>query len=102
MPETLFRIRWPDGTVDHCYSPSSIIADHLKSSQNYTIADFMSLARRALNDASDRVAQIYGHPCSRALAQLDALDARQAQFPDTSIVTCLDILQTPKPRRANL
>lgn len=100
MPETRFRIRWPDGVVEHCYSPSSVVADHLRSSQNYTIADFMDRARRALGLASDRVEQVYGHPCSRAHAQLDALETRQAQFPDTEIVTCLDMSHPPSTKRA--
>lgn len=99
MPETLFRVRWPDGTVEQCYSPSSVVSEHLTSSQNYAIADFMARARTALTKASDRVEQIYGYPCSLAKGQLATLEARQADFPDKAIVTCLDI--SPKsPKRA--
>lgn len=101
MPEVRFRIRWPDGQVDHCYSPSSVITDHLRSSQNYTIADFMDRTRRALVLASDRVEQIYGYPCSRARAQLETLETRQAGFPSTGVVTCLDISQTSSTKRAH-
>lgn len=93
MPEVHFRIRWPDGTIEQCYSPSSVITDHLSAGRDYTVADFMGRARRALTQASSRVEQIYGRPCSLALAQAKALEDRyiSAAFPDTAVVACLDM-----------
>lgn len=93
MPEVHFCIRWPDGTVEQCYSPSSVIADHLSTGQNYTVADFMDRVRRALTQASKRVEQVYGRPCSLALAQAKLLEDRYASgtFPDTAIVACLEM-----------
>ena len=35
MPETLFRIRWPDGEAETCYSPFTVIKDHLAAGQTY-------------------------------------------------------------------
>ena len=29
MPEMHFQIRWPDGQVDTCYSPSLVVREHL-------------------------------------------------------------------------
>ncbi|MEJ6393527.1 MSMEG_0570 family nitrogen starvation response protein [Gymnodinialimonas sp. 2305UL16-5] len=101
MPETRFRIRWPDGHIEHCYSPSSVIADHLHIGGRYTVADFMARARRALTQASARVEQIYGRPCSLALAQAEAFEDRYATagFADTAIVTCLDITPSSNTER---
>ena len=93
MPEVHFRIRWPDGTTEQCYSPSSVVREHLSSGADYTVADFMDRARRAMHQASDRVEQIYGRPCSLALGQIAKLEKRYATsaFPDTAIISCLDM-----------
>lgn len=93
MPEVHFRIRWPDGTVEQCYSPSSTVTQHLSAGTDYTVVDFMDRARRALSQASRRVEQIYGRPCSLAQAQAQALENRyaSADFSDTAMVTCLDM-----------
>jgi putative flavoprotein involved in K+ transport len=93
MPEVYFRVRWPDGTVEQCYSPSSVISDHLSAGTEYTVADFMNRTRRALSQASRRVEQVYGYPCSRALAQIDSFEGRYAteSFAETAIVTCLEL-----------
>lgn len=97
MPEVHFRIRWPDGSIDQCYSPSSVISKHLSAGTDYTVGDFMDRTRRALSQASRRVEQIYGHPCSLALAQAEAFENRYAtaSFTDTSIVTCLEMSPSP-------
>ena len=31
MPEMRFRIRWPDGSTESCYSPSLVVKDFLSS-----------------------------------------------------------------------
>ena len=91
MPEVHFRVLWPDGSVDQCYSPSSVIYDHLSGDQSYSVEDFMARTRQALTLASKRVEQIYGYPCSRANAQLSAFEHRQGRFTPTDLVTCLDL-----------
>lgn len=93
MPETTFRIRWPDGLEEACYSPSTIVREHLDAGRTYPLAEFLDLARTALRKASDRVRARYGHPCSAAAAQLSRIEATARRFdghPDAT-VACLAI-----------
>lgn len=76
MPETLFNVRWPDGRVETCYSPSTIIRDFYEIGRNYTLAEFLAASRQGLQAASDRVRARYGSGCSRAMAQLAAIEHR--------------------------
>jgi len=81
MPEMHFRIRWPDGTQERCYSPSLVIKDHLVPGKSYPVADFLERSRTALHLASDRVRAKYGTPsCSRALGQLGRIEETAARF----------------------
>ena len=75
MPELRFQVRWPDGQLDQCYSPSTIIKDYLQSGRSYTVPEFLDQCRRGLHAASDRVRARYGSGCSRAMAQLAAIEA---------------------------
>jgi uncharacterized repeat protein (TIGR04042 family) len=84
-----FRIRWPDGSPESCYSPSLVIKDYFVPGETYALADFLERSRTALNIASERVAARYGHPCSLALGQLARLEAAGGRF-----------LQTPDARVA--
>ena len=45
MPEMTFTVRWPDGQVQECYSPSLVMHDHLVVGQQYTVDEFTSEAR---------------------------------------------------------
>ena len=76
MPETLFKVCWPDGAVETCYSPSTIIRDFYEVGRSYTLAEFLTASRQGLNAASDRVRMRYGSGCSRAMAQLAAIESR--------------------------
>ena len=80
MPEMQFRIRWPDGSEDLCYSPSLVIEEHLVVGSTYRLDDFMARTRTALNIASDRVRQRYGFPCSRAIGQLAEIERRATAY----------------------
>jgi uncharacterized repeat protein (TIGR04042 family) len=80
MPEMRFLIRWPDGTPEHCYSPSLVIKDFLSPGQSYPLDDFVGRSRTALNIASDRVKAKYGWPCSRAAATLAQIEKAAASF----------------------
>lgn len=84
MPEMRFTIRWPDGDIEDCYSPSLVIKDHLEPDRSYPLAEFRERSRTALRIASDRVLAKYGFPCSRALAQIRRIDAGCSRFKDTS------------------
>ena len=83
MPEMRFRIRWPDGTAETCYSPSLVIKDYFAVGADYALADFLERGRTALGIASDRVKARYGVPCSRAMAQLARIETAAGAFADT-------------------
>lgn len=76
MPEIRFDIRWPDGTLERCYSPSLVVRELLPSGQPLPIFEFMERARAALNIGAERVRRKYGFSCSAALDQLAALERR--------------------------
>jgi uncharacterized repeat protein (TIGR04042 family) len=82
LPETTFVVRWPDGSTTACYSPSRVVADYLTPATEYSLADFVARSRDALNAASARVARLYGHPCSRAAAQLAHIEATARTYAD--------------------
>ena len=44
MPEMRFHIRWPDGAVETCYSPSLVVKDFFSPGESYPLADFCSAA----------------------------------------------------------
>ncbi|MGB3616053.1 MAG: MSMEG_0570 family nitrogen starvation response protein [Elainellaceae cyanobacterium] len=76
MPEMQFTIRWPDGAQEVCYSPSLVIEEYLTPGEDYALEDFVARSRTALTIASDRVQKKYGFPCSRALGQLQRIEAK--------------------------
>jgi uncharacterized repeat protein (TIGR04042 family) len=76
MPEVHFTVRWPDATVDECYSPSRVIEEHLQSETDYSLSEFLERARTALNVASERVRAKYGFTCSSALDQLSEFESK--------------------------
>src|SRR6185503_2936660 len=80
MPEMHFRILWPDGQRETCYSPSLVIKDYLMPGARYALGDFLDRSRTALRIASDRVAAKYGHPCPRALRQLALIETTGEAF----------------------
>jgi len=80
MPELRFRICWPDGTKETCYSPSRVVKDHLVAGKSYPLQDFMDISRTALSAASERVREKYGAPCSRALSQIARLETASLAF----------------------
>ena len=76
MPVTRFKVRWPDGGVETCYSPSTVIKDYFQVGRSYALSEFLDLCRQALHAASDRVRVRYGGSgCSQAMAQLAAIEA---------------------------
>ncbi len=88
MPEMRFVVRWPDGRRESCYSPSLVIKDVFREGEAYPLAEFLSLSRRALTIASDRVEAKYGHACSLALGQLARIEAAGAKFKPGDEVVC--------------
>ena len=80
MPEMRFRIRWPDGVQESCYSPSLVIKDYFQPGDTYNLDEFLTRARIALNIASERVKARYGMPCSLALGQLARIESAAGRF----------------------
>ncbi|MDX5629123.1 MULTISPECIES: MSMEG_0570 family nitrogen starvation response protein [unclassified Brenneria] len=80
MPAMNFVVRWPDGSKEKCYSPSTAIEKHLIVNYPYTIETFVRTAQTALSEASDRVAARYGYACSSALDQSHAIEQKARQF----------------------
>lgn len=90
MPELIWRIRWPDGHEAACYSPSTILARHFRPGEAIALSDFVARAQVALAAASDRVARVHGHPCSRAAAQAAQI-VRTAQTQPPGMVVILGL-----------
>lgn len=95
MPETYWTVRWPDGTEERLYSPSSVVAELFEPGRRYPTLDFLQRARIALVRASNRVERKYGFACSSAMDQLDRIEARIEAIPDKqgSEIACLSITQ---------
>jgi uncharacterized repeat protein (TIGR04042 family) len=75
-----FRIRWPDGSAEACYSPSLVVKDFFSPGESYPLVDFLERSRTALNIASERVQVKYGWRCSRAMAQLARIETVAKTF----------------------
>jgi uncharacterized repeat protein (TIGR04042 family) len=82
MPELRFTIRWPDGSAETCYSPSTIVREYFLPGTEYPLPEFLARSRTALHAASERVRIRYGSPCSLALGQLGRIEANAARFAD--------------------
>ncbi|MDA0267088.1 MAG: MSMEG_0570 family nitrogen starvation response protein [Cyanobacteria bacterium] len=82
MPEMHVQVQWPDGSQDHCYSPSLVIKQYFLPGETYPLEEFVSRARTALTIASDRVQAKYGFPCGRALGQLQRIESKSHQYQD--------------------
>ena len=95
MPELHFRVRWPDGERSTCYSPSSTTRDHFDIGVPYPLDEFVARSRRALKQASERVAARYGYACSSAAAQLDEIERHAARFADPSASVTVEAFEDP-------
>ena len=79
-------VRWPDGRVEDCYSPSLVLHDHLTVGERYTVADFASRSRAALAVASERVRQKYGFACTSAAATTQQITESATAFGPDDVV----------------
>lgn len=80
MPEMHFRVRWPDGSAQRCYSPSLVIKDYFAPGESYALAEFVERSRAAYAIANQRVREKYGYECGHAAAQLADIEHTAAQF----------------------
>ncbi|WP_373541576.1 MSMEG_0570 family nitrogen starvation response protein [Chamaesiphon sp.] len=95
MPESRFKVRWPDGSEAICYSPSSIVKSYFELDRDYELADFVTRSQTALNIASDRVRAKYGRGCGLALGQLAQIEAKALEFNSQpqSLVRVLEFIE---------
>lgn len=80
MPAINFNVRWPDGSEESCYSPSTVLREHFKSGDKMPLNEFVSKAEIALDAASNRVRDTYGYFCSSAMDQLAVIKGKAAQY----------------------
>ena len=97
MPEMTVTVRWPDGRVDECYSPSLVMHDHLDPGARYRVEDFSRRSEAALHEASERVRARYGFACTASAASLERIRATAARFDPADVVEVLD-MQPPLPQ----
>lgn len=96
MPEMSVTVRWPDGRVADCYSPSLVMHDHLEPGITYRVDEFTRRSATALAEASERVRAKYGFTCSASAASLDRIRATASRFDAADLVEVLD-MQPPLP-----
>jgi uncharacterized repeat protein (TIGR04042 family) len=84
-----FDVRWPDGRVQRCYSPSLVMHDYLTPDSDYTVADFLDRSGTALREASDRVRAKYGFACTSAAATCTDIVSAATRFPSTATIRIL-------------
>jgi len=87
MPEMHFSIRWPDGAVMRCYSPSLVVREFLEVGRAYPLRDFLERSRTMLHIGSERVRAKYGFACSAAMDQLASIEERSAGCDESDLVT---------------
>ncbi|MGY0536321.1 MSMEG_0570 family nitrogen starvation response protein [Nocardioides sp. YJ-D4] len=100
MPEMTFTVRWPDGRVEDCYSPSLVVHDHLTVGGTYAVEDFLDRSLTALATASERVRVKFGFACTSAMATSDQLRASAAAYEFGQRVTVL-AMHPPLPVAPN-
>jgi uncharacterized repeat protein (TIGR04042 family) len=100
MPEMTFTVRWPDGSVEACYSPSLVMHDHLEVGNTYPVADFVDRADRGLEIAASRVRARFGFECSSAADQRRSISRRAARFSDPGAIVEVLHMEPPLPAAA--
>lgn len=96
MPEMVVRVRWPDDTVQDCYSPSLVMHDHLIAGRSYPIDDFVVRSTTALAEASDRVRAKFGFACTSAAATTEQILRAAGRFRNNELVSVV-AMEPPLP-----
>lgn len=91
MPETPFTVTLPDGTFHACYSPSSVVREYFEKDQVLPVSEFLTLSRKALNEASERVRKKFGFACTGATASLDEIEQWAGVLPPETLLTITHI-----------
>jgi uncharacterized repeat protein (TIGR04042 family) len=80
MPELHFTVRWPDGSLQRCYSPSRSVKDYFEAGRSYPLGDFLQRSAAALELASERVRRLRGFACTSAAEQLAEIERSALAF----------------------
>ncbi|MBW8705784.1 hypothetical protein MBT84_39860 [Streptomyces sp. MBT84] len=80
MPEMYFHVRWPDGAMQRCYSPSTVVEDYFVPGGQYPLADFVERSRTALGIAGERVREKFGFYCTGASEQIEQIEQTAAAY----------------------
>ena len=80
MGELHFMIRWPDGSLERCYSPSRSVKSFLTPGESYPLVDFVHRSTSALVLAGERVRRRRGFACTGAAEQLATIERTAAGF----------------------
>jgi uncharacterized repeat protein (TIGR04042 family) len=91
MPEVHFTVQLPDGSQQHCYSPSTVVCSYFRKGEEMSLTDFILRSRIALTEASERVRAKYGFSCSSAAAQLAEIEHLISTQPERGRVRILTI-----------
>ena len=86
MPETPFTVTLPDGSFRACYSPSSVVKDYFSKDQVLPASEFLTLSRKALKEASERVRAKFGFACTGATASLDEIEQWAGELPPKTLL----------------
>ena len=70
MPEVYMQIEWPGNKKDVVYSPSSIIYEHFKKGEAFSVDMFEKKVTEALTQASQRVLAKFGYECTSAMGEI--------------------------------
>jgi uncharacterized repeat protein (TIGR04042 family) len=81
MPERHVLVRWPGGSPQRIYSPSTVVEEYFTAGQRYPVEDFVARSREALGIAGDRVQAAYGFPCANAARSLSAIEDHARRHP---------------------
>jgi putative flavoprotein involved in K+ transport len=76
MPAVEFTLRWPDGALQRCYSPSTAIEQVLVQGGVYPVPELVGRCRAGLERATERVREQRGVACTAAAEQLTEIDDR--------------------------
>ena len=96
MPEMTMTVRWPDGVVQECYSPSLVLHDYLEAGRSYSVGDFTTRSATALAAASERVRRAFGFACTSAAASSEDIRRAAERYAVDDRVQVLD-LRPPLP-----
>jgi uncharacterized repeat protein (TIGR04042 family) len=77
-----FHVRWPDGSVDHCQSPSLVVRDFLAPATPYALDDFLHRSRCALHAARRSTTST---AAARQLVAIETTAARFAAVPGATV-----------------